>query len=65
MSDFAGLRKLNPGLPMRFLNDEEAQDWLPYGATPDEIAAKQREEPNTYLDWAHWYNRWEDKGRDV
>jgi hypothetical protein len=65
VSDLAGLHKLNPGLPRTFLNEEEAQDWLPFGATDYEMALKRRQDPNRWLEWAHWYNAWEEKGRDV
>lgn len=65
MTDFGGLRKLNPGLPLRFLSHEEAQDWLPYGSMPGLIEAKRLSDPNTYTEWAHWYNAWEEMGKDV
>ena len=65
MNDWAGFGKLNPGLPRRFLDAEAAQDWLPFGATDEQIARAQRGDTNTYLEWAHWYNDWEAKGHDV
>lgn len=65
MTDWGGLHKLNPGYPRRFVDAEEAQDWLPFGADEDRITRMGKAEPNTYLEWSHWYNAWEAKGRDV
>jgi hypothetical protein len=60
-----GLRRLNVGYPRTFIDADEAQDWLPFGADEDRIGRMAKGDPNTYLEWAHFYNAWEAQGRDV
>lgn len=65
MSAASEIMRLNRGLPRIFVDAEEAQDWLPFGADEDTILAAAKREPNKYLEWALHYNEWEARGVDV